>query len=321
MSSTKTLPAMGEFFLPFRYNDREVQFILKEEKMNEYFEPHILADDLCEVHRIYADFFSHLDIEKWNKPVKAGSKEWTLHETVAHLCALTGAGLQSIRSTLQGEEYVFDGLTDRYHFVAYNRHGIDEHLSIPMDELCAEFLSILEETACIARTLRPDQCEFASEMPIYNRPVKIMEAISIMMFHAGLHHSAQVAEPMGVQPLWKQLSPEIRHRVVGRVMRALSLLYRHDLGGDLRAVFAFEIDGPGGGNWFVDVSPESTLSGEGIASHPSLLLHLNKTDVFCQMFTGRFNPPIALLTGQLRLHGNLRLFPRMGSLFSVDARS
>jgi hypothetical protein len=71
-------------------------------------------------------------------------------------------------------------------------------------------------------------------MPIYNRPVKIVEAIGIIMFHAGLHHSAQVAEPVGVPPLWKQLSPEIRHRVIGRVMRALSLLYRCDLGGDLR---------------------------------------------------------------------------------------
>ena len=40
-----------------------------------------------------------------------------------------------------------------------------------------------------------------------------------------------------------------------------------------------------------------------------------------QMFTGRLNLPLVLLTGQLKLRGNLRLFPRFGSLFSVDARS
>ena len=158
-------------------------------------------------------------------------------------------------------------------------------------------------------------------MPIYNRPVKIVEAMGIMMFHAGLHHSAQVAESMGIPPLWKQLYPEIRHRVIGRVMRALSLLYRYDLGGDLQAVIAFKKDGPGGGSWHVDVSPESTFSAEGVVAHPSLLLHLNKTDVFCQMFTGRLNLPLALLTGHLKLHGDLRLFPRFGTLFSVDARS
>ncbi len=289
--------------------------------MEAIFNPQILADDLCEVHRIYANFFSQLNMKAWDKPVKAGSKEWTLHETVAHLCALSGAGLESIRSTLRGEPYTFDGLTDRYHFVAYNRHGIDEHLSLPMQELCAEFLNILNQTAFIARTLQPDQVELASEMPIYNRPVKIVEAMSIIMFHAGLHHSAQVAEPAGLPPLWKQLYPEIRHRVIGRVMRALSLLYRYDLGGNLQASFVFEMEGPGGGSWHVDVSPEATSSTEGIATHPSLTFHMNKTDVFCQLMTGRLNLPLTLLRGGLKLRGDLRLFPRFGSLFSVDARS
>ena len=104
-------------------------------------------------------------------------------------------------------------------------------------------------------------------------------------------------------------------------MRALSLLYRYDLGGDLRATFVFQIDGPGGGSWYVDVSPDETSSGEGMVDHPSLILHMRKTDVFCRMMTGRFNPLLSLLTGQLKLRGNLRLFSRFGSLFSVDARS
>lgn len=289
--------------------------------MDAIFDPQLLANDLCEVHRIYADFFSSLMTEDWERPVRGSSKEWNLHETIAHLCALTGAGLESIRSTLRGREYTFAGLNDRCHFNAYNRHGIDEHLSLPMKKLCREFLNILEEAAFIARTLQPEQAELASEMPIYNRPVKIVEAMGIIMFHAGLHHSAQVAEPAGLPPLWKQLSPEIRHRVIGRVMRALSLLYRYDLGGDLRAIYAFQIDGLGGGNWHVDLSPESTTSAEGTTEHPSLVLHMRKTDIFCQLMTGRLNLPIALLTGQLKLRGDLRLFARFGSLFSVDARS
>ena len=71
--------------------------------MESIFDPQILVDDLCEVHRIYANFFSTLKTEDWEKPVKPGSKEWTLHETIAHLCALTGAGLESIQYTLRGE--------------------------------------------------------------------------------------------------------------------------------------------------------------------------------------------------------------------------
>jgi hypothetical protein len=38
------------------------------------------------------------------------------------------------------------------------------------------------------------------------------------------------------------------------------------------------------------------------------------------MLTGRLNLPIGLLSGNMRLRGDLRLFLRMNTLFSVDAR-
>ncbi len=288
--------------------------------LDDPFDPKTLAADLCEVQRIYTAFFSGLSQEDWERPVKGAPKEWNLRETVAHLCALNGAGLESIRYTLQGEGYTFEGLTDRYQFSAYNRRGIDKHLDLPVEKLSVKLLDILGESSAIAQNLNPEQAEFASEMPIYNRPVKIIEALSIIMFHNGLHPTAPLAEPAGVPPLWRQLSPEICQRTIERVMRALSLLYRHDLASDLRAVFAFRVDGPGGGDWYVRVSPGSAVSGSGLVERASLTIHLRSTDVFCQMFTGRINLPLALLGGKLKLRGDLRLFPRFGSLFSVDAK-
>lgn len=288
--------------------------------MNTTFDPKSLADDLCEVRRIYARFFATLDRTSWDKPAKRGGKEWTQHETLAHLCALNGAGLESIKHTLRGEPYIFTGLDSRYKFNAYNRKGIDDHLAIPMKALCAELLDILDEAAGIARNLQPGQAEVTVQMPIYNRPVEIVEALSIVMIHTGLFHTAQVAEPTGLRPLWMQLSPEIRHRVVGRTMRAFSLLYRHDIGDPLRTTLVFRIDGPGGGEWYVALSPEAPASGEGNVEHPGLVIRLRATDVFCLMLTGRFNPLVGLIAGQMRQRGDLRLFLRMSKLFSVDAR-
>lgn len=291
--------------------------------MNNTFDPATLADDLCEVRRLYEGFFAALDEtgwDGWDKPVKGGQKEWTLHETIAHLCALNGDGLESIKHALRGEPYAFAGLTTRYDFNAYNRKGIDDHLSIPVRALCAELLGILEEVVGIALNLRSDKTELMVQMSIYNRPVTIVEALSIVMIHAGFFHSAQVADPAGVAPLWTQLSPEVRHRVIGRTMRAFNLLYRRDIGGSLRDTIAFRVDGPGGGEWYVRLSPESPTSGEGRVEHPGLVIHLRQTDVFCLMLTGRLNLPVALLTGRLKLRGDLRLFLRMDALFSVDAR-
>ena len=288
--------------------------------MNTTFDPQTLADDLSEIQRIYADFFAVLDETNWDKPVKGGSKEWTLHETMAHLAALNGAGLESIKHTLRGEPYTFIGLDNRYEFNAYNRKGIDDHLDMPMKELCAKLLDILNEAARIARNLQPSEAELTAQMAIYNRPVRIDEALSIIIFHVGLVHSAQVTEPAGLPPLWTQLSLEFRHRVIERAMRAFSLLYRRDIGGSLRATLVFRVDGPSGGEWYVALSPEALTSGEGGVDHPGLVIHLRETAVFCQMLTSRLNLPVALLTGQMKLRGDLRLFLRMNTLFSVDAR-
>jgi len=288
--------------------------------VNNTFDPQTIADDFLEVHRIYTEFFAGINESDWDKPVKGSPKEWNLHETVAHLCALNGDGLASIRHTLRGEPYTFVGLEERYKLNAFNRKGIDDHLPIPMKELFAEHLGILEEAARIARNLTPDQAKLTAQMPIYNRPVSIVEALSIINFHAGLIHTAQVADPAGVPPLWKQLSPEVHHRLIGRMMRAFSLLYRLDIGGPLRGTFAFRIDGDGGGEWYVNASPDAPTSGEGVVEHPSLLIHMRDTSVFCRMLTARLNLPLALISGEMKLRGDLRLFLRMGDLFSVDAR-
>ena len=288
--------------------------------MNDIFDPKTLAEDLAEVHQIYSRFFAALNEPDWNKPVKGSPKEWNLHETLAHLVALNGAGLESIKHTLRGEPYTFVGLEDRSKFNAYNRKGIYDNLNIPMKELCAKALDILDEAALIARMLRPDQAKLTARMPIYNRPVSIAEALSIITFHTGLAHSTQVAEPAGVPPLWMQHSPQFHHHVIGRVMRAFSLLYRLDFGGPLRNTIVFRIDGADGGDWYVKLSPDAPTSDEGGVQHPGLVIHLRETAVFCQMLTGRFNLPIGLITGAMKLRGSLHLFLRMGDLFSIDAR-
>jgi hypothetical protein len=298
----------------------ELAMVMNPSTVDKTFDPLTLADDLLVVSRIYSHFFARLDETDWDKPVKGSLKEWTLHETIAHLRALNGQGLEGIEHTLRGDSFTFTDLDSRYEFNTFNRTGIDRHLHIPLKDLGVELFGIMEGASGIARNLLPDQVDLTLEMPIYNRPINIVEALSIFVVHTGLFHTAQVAEPADLQPLWLQLSPEIRHRMIGRTMRAFSLLYRSDIGGPLSDSIAFRVGGPGGGEWYVKFSPEDTASGEGTIEHPGLVIQMRDTAVFCRFVTGRLNIPIGLIRGNMKLRGDLRLFLRMATLFSVDAR-
>src|ERR1051326_6155227 len=123
--------------------------------MDTTFDPGLLADDLREVNGVYADLFRALSRDRWDQPARRGVEEWTLRETIAHLCALKGDGLQSVRHALNGETYTFRGLESRYDLESYNRKGIDDHLGTSVEVLCKEFLRVHGEAADLAGALDP----------------------------------------------------------------------------------------------------------------------------------------------------------------------
>ncbi|HSM56968.1 MAG TPA: DinB family protein [Candidatus Sulfomarinibacteraceae bacterium] len=286
---------------------------------DEAFAPQALAADLTRVHEIYSDFFSGLTANDWRYPSENGDEEWNLREVMAHLGALTTFGQESIEAALRGEAIAFPGFTNRFEFAQFNRRQIDERLDRPPEALSADFLQALARSIETASHATADQLDCAVDLPIYNRPIRVGELLGIQIMHTGLTHAAQVTEPAGAPPLWTHMEPDMRRRTIGRVMRALSLLYRQDLGGHLEAVLQFQVKGEGGGKWHVILSPQIPSSAQGAATPANLTLSFRDTASVCRMFTGRLNLLSALITGRLRLRGDLRLFLRFRSLFSVDA--
>jgi hypothetical protein len=65
---------------------------------------------------------------------------------------------------------------------------------------------------------------------------------------------------------------------------------------------------------------QAATSGEGIVERPRLVIHLRDTAVFCRMLTNRLNLLSASISGNMKLRGDLRLFLRMNTPFSVNAR-
>lgn len=287
---------------------------------NMAFEPQMLAEDLIQVRQVYTDFFAGLCDEDWRLPRENGDHEWNTREVVAHLGALNQLLQDSIQAALRGGSISDPALPDRFAFERFNRMKIDERLHMPVETLEGALLEALTQSIKTARSLPPGQLDCSVTLPIYNRPISVGEMLGIQVFHSGFIHAAQVAEPAGVAPLWTHLPPEVRHRVITRFARALSLLYRQDIGGELRAVLALQVAGEGGGSWYVELSPEDPGSEEGNAVQPDLCLWFRDTATLFRMFTGRLNILGAILTRRLRIRGDMRLFLRMGKLFSVGAR-
>lgn len=284
------------------------------------FESETLSLDLVQVHDTYSRFFSQLTGTDWPQPARENEhEEWNLREVVAHLAALTELGQASIEAALRGEAIAFPGLVSRFDFSQFNRQKIDERLHLRPEALSTAFLDALSRSIDTARRLGPQELACTVDLPIYNRPVRVDELLGIQVMHTGLTHAAQVAEPAGVAPLWTALGTGARRRTISRAVRALSLLYRHDLGGEMEAILVFRIGGPAGGAWHVVLSPAEPRSAPGDVARADLTLTFRDASVFYRMFTGRLNLLGAVLTGRLRPRGNLRLFLRFRSLFSVDA--
>jgi hypothetical protein len=287
---------------------------------NDILDPQILAGDLRLIRETYTDLFSSLDPEALNRTGRSDRGGWTMREVAAHLGALNGAGIESIRHTLRGEDYRFEGLDDRYHFNAYNRTGIDRSLAAGTAWALDKAVAVLDDGERIARGLSAVQAATTAPLPIYNRRVRIDETLSIEALHSGLLHSAQIADPAGVPPLWTQFDEDVRHRLVSRLMLASSLLYRVDLADGLRDTIAFRVGGAGGGEWYLDFRPDGADWHEAPLARPGLSIRMRSTATLFRMATHRIRMPVALATGEVRVGGHLRLFTAMGRLTSVDAR-
>jgi hypothetical protein len=283
-------------------------------------DPQTLAADLRIIREAYVSLFASIDREALARTGRADHGGWTMREVAAHLGALNGAGIESVRHTLRGEDYRFEGLDDRYHFNAYNRAGIDQSLAAGTAFSLDRAVAVLADGEHIAEVLSVAQAATTAPLPIYNRRVRVDETLSIEALHSGLLHSAQIADPAGVPPLWSQFDEGVQHRLISRLMLAFSLLYRLDLADGLRDTVAFRVGGPGGGEWYLDLRPDGADWHEAPLAHPGLSVRMRSTATLFRMATQRIRMPVALATGEVRVSGHLRLFTGLGRLTSVDAR-
>ena len=93
-------------------------------------------------------------------------------------------------------------------------------------------------------------------------------------------------------------------------MRACPSAFAASAPGDLRATYAFELAGDGGGAWTVVVGDGVLTVTDGAASDADVTVRAKAAD-WMAIVDGRMDPQLAYLTKKLRVSGNLELALRL----------
>jgi hypothetical protein len=280
------------------------------------FDPHILAADLTDVRKIFASFFAARTQADWERHTEKFNQGWALRETAAHLDAV-GKGYQhAITSTLAGKPCHFPGMSKRTDLPIWNRREIDARADVPIAAICDSFLQTLGQAAELAGQLSPKDLIQSTPVPFYHRPMTIGEMLGSQAAHPGLVHAAQVANGASIKPLWNEFGSELLCRQITRFCHIMSLAYWPERGGNLRAIVSMSAAGPGGGDWYVTMTPEGSQTGQGIYPRPTLKIWFRNADALCKGLTLQVSPLRSVLTAQTFAWGDLRLAFQMGWLFT-----
>jgi putative sterol carrier protein len=86
--------------------------------------------------------------------------------------------------------------------------------------------------------------------------------------------------------------------------------FRSERAGDLRATYAFELSGDGGGAWTVHVADGVLRVVDGGDANADVTLRASADD-WMAIVEGRKDPQLAFLTGKLKVSGDLQLGLRL----------
>ncbi|MEI7769069.1 MAG: maleylpyruvate isomerase N-terminal domain-containing protein [Chloroflexales bacterium] len=280
------------------------------------FAAYTIASDLLELREIYAGHIQRIPGDAWAQRTERRPSGWTLLETLAHLDAVASVFNTSVRLALAGQPISIPGLAQRTDLPAANRAAINERLPQGPAELTKSFLGILADTASLAARLNPQQLALRVKTPYYGAEPSLAEIFGAALIHAGVIHGAQVAAATRGQPIWSFYSPGIMRRQLTRAFHAMGLAYWPERGGSLHATLAFNVEGHGGGSWYIRVDPSGGEGHIGTVRTADVILSFASADLLCRTLTLQAGILRSVITRRLRLSGNLRLAARMFQLFT-----
>jgi hypothetical protein len=282
---------------------------------NSAFDPAIMAADLALIRGLVRSFFSQIKAEDWERPTETRPTGWTLKQAFCHVSAVAELLDLALEGVLGGVTDQSSPIDSRHELAAFNQKQIKLRENLAPEYLFQTFLESILSTERRLADMAEGDMERPAPLNVYNRPLTVAELIGNQLVHPSLVHGAQLANGIGVKPLWQHFSPTLMNRQLTRFLHIFSHVYWPERGGDLTAVVNFNIRGVGGGHWHVGLDEAGGFVGQGLAERSTTTLYFASADAFCSVFTRQISSLKGVLTGKVFAWGNFGLAFKLPHLF------
>ena len=97
-------------------------------------------------------------------------------------------------------------------------------------------------------------------------------------------------------------------------LKEMKNTFKPDAAGNLCATYNFDISGPGGGEWALDIKNGKCELKTGVVSNPSVTISISDQD-WLAIHKGKLNSQMAFMMGKLRVSGDMGLAMKLQSMF------
>ena len=264
------------------------------------------------------DIWSKLNDGDWQGRTP-GSK-WSARDYLAHLVNNEEKEILPTTShSIAGEAVEIPGLASRLDIDAFNQAGVDSLADLTTAEVLERLRAAFQSHIQMLEGLIDEDLK----RPAYNAGLRgeatIADLFSIGFLHLPVHYQdiRRAVRRSRRLPHWMELaSPAEAHEALSQAFAIMPLFYWPEIGGDLRATYLFDLEGEGGGQWWVAIEGGECTSGEGLPAQTDCRFR-TRPAYWMDLQTKELNPLWALLSRRLRIGGKMGLALKLDKLFAI----
>ena len=264
------------------------------------------------------DAFSQVNEEDWTASARRGP--WNAKDYLAHLVSSQEHEANPVtQEALAGRQPRMEDFRGPQEINTYNARVIETVRQLSPGELLGRFRAAFEAHLRMLESVSDADLGRPVQHPGWFRPGTLAQVFYTGYLHLPIHYQdiRRCLRGRRQLPHWMEASTaEEVHDLLARTFEYMPATYWPDRGRDLNAAMLFDLRGPGGGAWTVEIDGPQCRSYEGRPERPDMELSAAPRD-WLDVTTKELNPVWGFLSRRLKIRGNILLSLKLERLFEV----